>query len=152
MKAALRPPAIRPATAADLPAIRRLLEDNQLPTQDLEHSRPNFFVARDSATLLGAGAFETHGEAGLLRSVAVTTALRGAGLGRALVESVEAAARQKGLHELVLLTETAHDFFLRLGYVEVPRDQTPSAVRSSAEFRLLCPQSARCMSKRLDVG
>jgi N-acetylglutamate synthase-like GNAT family acetyltransferase len=112
---------------------------------------PVFFVARDGSTLLGAGGFEVHGESGLLRSIVVADWLRGSGLGRALVESVEAAARQRGLRELVLLTETAPDFFARLGYADIARESAPEAIRKSAEFSSLCPQSARCMSKRLDL-
>jgi homocysteine S-methyltransferase len=151
LRSALQPPAIRPAAAADLPDVRRLLDGNRLPTADLEHSLPVFFVARDGQALVGAGGFEVHGESGLLRSVVVADRLRGTGLGRSLVASVEAAARQRGLRELVLLTETAHDFFARLGYIDIARESAPDAVRHSAEFGSLCPQSARCMSKRLDV-
>jgi N-acetylglutamate synthase-like GNAT family acetyltransferase len=152
LSALLRTPAIRPATAADLPEIRGLLESSRLPTRDLPESRPAFFVARNDAGLVGAGGLEIHGDAGLLRSVAVGERLRGTGLGRALVEAVEAAARARGLRELVLLTETAPDFFSRLGYADIARDEAPAAIRGSVEFRSLCPQSARCMRKRLDVG
>jgi N-acetylglutamate synthase-like GNAT family acetyltransferase len=49
----------------------------------------------------------------------------------------------------VLLTETAETFFRRLGYTVIERDQAPSAVASSAEFRTLCPATAVCMTKRL---
>lgn len=151
LRAALLSPAIRRATAADLPDIRRLLAGNRLPTADLEHSRPLLFVARAGLTLVGAGGFEVHGEYGLLRSVVVADRMRGSGLGRTLVESAEAAARHQGLHGLVLLTETARDFFARLGYADIARESAPEAIRQSAEFKSLCPQTARCMSKRLDL-
>ena len=152
LSGALRAPVIRPACESDLPEILRLLEAGRLPARDLQQSRPLFFVARDRDRLAGAGGLEVHGDSGLLRSVVVTEALRGTGLGHALVEAVEAAARQRGLRELVLLTETAHDFFVRLGYADIARNEAPAAIRGSAEFRSLCPQSAACMRKRLDVG
>jgi homocysteine S-methyltransferase len=151
LKSALQPLAIRPANASDLPEIRRLLEGNRLPTADLSQSLPVMFIARDGPTLVGAGGFEVHGDAGLLRSVVVADRLRGTGLGRALVASVEAAARQQGLGALVLLTETARDFFARLGYVDIARETAPEAIRNSAEFTSICPQSAHCMSKQLDL-
>jgi homocysteine S-methyltransferase len=151
LRSALHSLAIGPATAADLPGIRRLLEGSRLPTADLEHSLPVLFVAREGPMLVSAGGFEVHGESGLLRSVVVADRHRGTGLGRALVESVEAYARQRGLRELVLLTETARDFFALLGYAEIARESAPEAIRQSAEFKSLCPQSARCMSKRLDL-
>jgi amino-acid N-acetyltransferase len=109
------------------------------------------FIARDGPTLVGTGGFEVHGDSGLLRSVVVADRRRGTGLGRALVASVEAAARQQGLGSLVLLTETARDFFARLGYVDIARETAPEAIRNSAEFTSICPQSAHCMSKRLDL-
>jgi homocysteine S-methyltransferase len=151
LRAALRRPEIRPATAQELPEIRRLLEDSALPTADLGHSDPAFFIAHDGARLVGVGGLEVHGDSGLLRSLVVVDRLRGTGLGRALVDTVESVARQRGLRDLVLLTETAQDFFARLGYADLARDAAPAAIRESAQFRLLCPGSAHCMSKRLDV-
>lgn len=152
LRTVLRPPPVRPATGADLPEILRLLERAGLPTRDLQQSSPEFLVAGDGAGVIGAAGLEIHGEAGLVRSVVVAKGLRGTGLGRSLVEGVESAARRHGLRELVLLTETAPEFFARLGYADIARDEAPTAIRGSAEFKSLCPQSARCMRKRLDVG
>jgi amino-acid N-acetyltransferase len=136
---------IRDARDSDLAGIRALLMRSALPTADLDRSRPWFVVVCDGAALVGVGGLEVHGATGLLRSVAVADSL-----GCALVESVEAAARQRGALELVLLTETARDFFARLGYDDIDRADAPEAVRNSAEFAALCPQTARCMLKRLD--
>ncbi len=143
------PVSIRDACEDDLTDIRRLLERNALPTADLAVSRPAFVVARTGDALLAAGGLESFGTAGLLRSVVVDEAHRGAGLGRALVLHIERAAADRGLTRLLLLTETARDFFLGLGYADIPRETAPEAVRGSAEFRALCPQSAHCMQKRL---
>jgi amino-acid N-acetyltransferase len=140
---------VHDAEDRELPAIQRLLEQAALPTLDLASSGPSFVVAREGALVVGAGGLEVHGTTGLLRSVVVADRRRGAGIGRALVEAVEAAAGRRGLRELVLLTETAHDFFAGLGYEDIGREQAPVPVRDSAEFRALCPASARCMMKRL---
>ena len=145
----LRKPVIEAAVDADLPAIRSLLEHNELPASDIADGQVVFLVAREGPLVVGAGGLEVHGKAGLLRSIVVADSRRGAGVGRAIVESVEAAARQRGVKELVLLTETVPNFFAGLGYTEIPRERAPVAVRDSAEFRSLCPQSARCMSKRI---
>jgi amino-acid N-acetyltransferase len=142
-------PAIREARDADLPEIRALVERCALPTSDFERSRPWFVVAREGAALVGAAGLEIHGATGLLRSVVVADKRRGARLGRLHVASVEAAARQRGLDELVLLTETAHDFFAGLGFRDIARADAPEAVRASAQFVTCCPQSAHCMAKRL---
>jgi N-acetylglutamate synthase-like GNAT family acetyltransferase len=141
---------IRAANGEDLAEIRRLLERHGLPTADLGTSRPWFAVAREGPELLAAGGLEVHGTTGLLRSIVVGESRRGTGLGRAVVERVESEARRRGLTELVLLTETARDFFARLGYADIARADAPESVRETAEFKALCPQSARCMLKRLD--
>ena len=144
--------AMQEADPGDMDEIRRLLERNGLPTADLDRSQPFFLVAREGETLLGAAGLEVYGTTGLLRSIVIADKRRGKGLGRGLVDSIEKAARKKGLQELVLLTETARDFFAKLGYADIARDRAPAAVRESAEFRSLCPQSASCMSKHLDAG
>ena len=149
LRDAVRRLAIRPATDADILQIRRLLKCSALPTSDLADARPEFVVAPEGTTLIGVAGIERHAGTGLLRSIAVCEAARGSGLGRSLVEAAEAAARAHGLRELVLLTETAHDFFARLGYADVPRERAPEDVKSTAQFRSLCPQSAQCMIKRL---
>lgn len=142
--------AVREADMGDIPEIRELLERNALPTTDLGSSEIHFVLARDGAALLGVGGLEVHGSTGLLRSIVVADRLRGTGLGRALVSHVETLARRRGVEELVLLTETAGAFFARLGYSDITRDRAPEPVRDSAEFKSLCPLSARCMLKRLE--
>ena len=142
--------AVRQADPSDIPGIRELLERNALPITDLGSSEIHFVVARDGAALLGAGGLEIHGSTGLLRSIVVADRVRGTGLGRTLVSHVETLAHQRGVEELVLLTETAGAFFARLGYADIERDHAPGSVRKSAEFKSLCPLSARCMQKRLE--
>ena len=137
------------ADARDMDEIRRLLERYCLPTADLNSSQPFFLVAREGRTLLGAAGLELYGTTGLLRSIVVADSRRGRGLGRELVDAIEQTARKRGLQELVLLTETARDFFAKLGYADIARDRAPPAVRESAEFQSLCPQSASCMRKPL---
>ncbi len=142
-------PLIRSATASDLEAIRALLGQDGLPASDLDTSRPEFVVACHGADLVGAGALERYGEAALLRSLVVEASWRGRGLGHRLVKSLERQARAAEVRELVLLTQTAEAFFARLDFQVIGREQAPTAVRSSSEFRTLCPASAVCMTKTL---
>ncbi len=140
---------IEPAAAGDFGAIRELLAQCRLPTADLERSGPWLIVARSGREIVAVGGLESFESTGLLRSIAVHPRLRGSGLGRALVDRLERKARDTGLSELVLLTETATPFFERLGYRVIERASAPRAVQDSEEFRSLCPQSASCLSKRL---
>jgi N-acetylglutamate synthase-like GNAT family acetyltransferase len=48
-----------------------------------------------------------------------------------------------------LLTTTARAFFDKLGYAAVDRAGVPGAIRATAQFSALCPDSATVMVKRL---
>jgi N-acetylglutamate synthase-like GNAT family acetyltransferase len=140
---------ISPAGPADRPAIEALLRSNGLPTEGLELALGSAVVGRDGGRIVGCAGVEVHGSTGLLRSVCVEPDHRGTGLGRRLVERAEAAAAAAGVAELFLLTETASDWFPRLGYAAGSRDVAPEALRESAEFRGACPVSAELLHKRL---
>jgi N-acetylglutamate synthase-like GNAT family acetyltransferase len=133
-----------PAEAKD-----RLAEAG-LPTADLDGGAATFFRLDDEAGPLGWGAYELHGRDALLRSVVVAAGRRRAGAGTELVTRILRAASADGARRAWLLTETAPDFFARLGFVPARRDRAPAAIRGSAEFSRLCPDSARCMALDLD--
>ena len=62
---------------------------------------------------------------GRLTAIVVETRARGAGLGRALVEAAEAAAREAGCDRIEVTSgkdrATAHAFYLALGFTDAPR-------------------------------
>jgi len=138
-----------PATAEDLIAIRALLERSGLPTSDLESARPEFALMREGDRVVAAGALQRFGSSALLRSVVVDSDRRGSGLGRAIVGELERLARTAQINRLVLLTQTAVEFFAREGYRVIERSRAPEDMQGSEEFRSLCPGSATCMEKSL---
>ncbi len=140
---------LRAAEPRDMEEIRALLERSGLPTADLARARPEFVVACEGTRIVGVGGLERFGEAGLLRSIAVAPDRRGAGIGPMIVGYLEKRALTSGLSELVLLTQTAKDFFEWQGYRVIERSQAPASVQHSEEFRSLCPSSAFCMAKRM---
>ena len=140
-------PLIRAASAADWPAIAALLEQSRLPLDGAADHLGNFLVADQEGRLLGVGGLEVHGDAALLRSLAV--AEPGHGLGSHLVRELVALARARGVHDVVLLTTTAAAFFPRFGFVSSTRDAVPAALHASAEFRGACPASAHVMALSL---
>jgi amino-acid N-acetyltransferase len=99
--------------------------------------------------LIAIAGLELHDGDGLLRSLLVLPEHRGRGLARELVQAQEAQARGLGLHRLVLLTETAADFFRALGYRDTERATLPDGLRASPQFANLCPASASCLSTTL---
>ena len=137
------------ASAEDLIAIRSLLEGAGLPTRDLATARPEFFAIRMDGSLVAAGALQRFGSAALLRSVVVSDDHRGMGLGRTIVLELERRAREARIERLILLTETAGEFFAARGYQVIERGAAPADMQQCEEFRSLCPSSATCMAKRL---
>jgi len=140
---------VHPASASDLIEIRALLESSGLPTSDLESARPEFVVIRENGRVIAAGALQRFGSSALLRSVIVAPGRRGGGLGQTIVNQLECVARAAQINRLVLLTQTAAEFFARHGYRVIERSTAPEDMQGSEEFRSLCPSSATCMGKRL---
>lgn len=140
---------LRAAAEEDLAVVRRLLEQAGLPTSDLATSKPKFTVLWDDGRIVGAGALEPFGSAALMRSVVVAGDRHGAGLGGIMVQELEKVARAARIGCLILLTQTAAEFFARHGYRIIERSDVPQDVQESAEFRSLCPASATCMMKVL---
>jgi amino-acid N-acetyltransferase len=141
---------VEPARPADFAAIVRLLQQAGLPSADLtpEHLR-HFLVMRDGDAIRAVVGMEVRGDAGLLRSLAVAADRRGGGLASALVDALEARARDLGIRTLYLLTTTAEGFFARRGYAPAERTSVPDVIQATPEFRGICPSSAACMAKPL---
>lgn len=143
---------IAPASAADLPQVRRLLEQHGLPLDGVGDLLATMVVAREAARVVGVAALEVYAEGGLLRSVAVDPGYRGRGLGHDLTEAVLRLARARGLDAVFLLTTTAERYFPRFGFQTIPRHDVPSSVQASVEFGSACPASAVVMRRRLTPG
>src|SRR5690242_12152881 len=118
---------IQRATAADAPAVERLLSEARLPLDGAAEALSLGVVAREGDRVVAAAAVERFGDDGLLRSVVVASDRQGTGLGRRIVAAAEDLARRDGIRDLYLLTETAVDWFPRLGYELVDRDTAPAA-------------------------
>jgi amino-acid N-acetyltransferase len=139
-------PALRAARPDDLPHVVALLSACGLPA--LEADDPfgdGYILAEDDGALVGVAGMEIHGDAGLLRSVAVAASARGRGLADALVRDRLDWASTRGASAVYLLTTTAADYFGRRGFVAVDRSEAPAPIRASREFKEICPSSATFM-------
>jgi amino-acid N-acetyltransferase len=133
--------------------VKRLLAASGLPASDLVPAHlEHFFGCGAAQSPTGVVGLELHGNAALLRSLAVAQDRRGAGCGKALVAEAERYARLQGVSELYLLTTTAERFFERLGYRRTMRDNAPAAIRGTQEFSTLCPSTAAFMVKLLPTA
>jgi amino-acid N-acetyltransferase len=137
---------IRPASAADLNAAKKLLENAGLPTADLTAERLALTAEKGDETQ-GLIGLESFGEVALLRSLVVAPEARGSGIGPALVTALETACACDGVTEMWLLTIDADVFFKKLGYAVRDRGDAPDVIRKTKEFSSLCPGDAVLMSK-----
>lgn len=143
-------PDFRPARPEDYPAIRALLIEEGLPSEDVAVGQVSrLHLAVQDGELLACAGLELYGSDALLRSVAVAKCARQNGLGRALVGIAERDAFAIGVSRLFLLTTTAAGYFTALGYERFDRRLAPGSLQSSSQFSLLCPASATCMTKNL---
>ena len=140
----LKPTLIQDAIA--LEKLQKFLQANKLPHEDVKADGNIFIGYYDEAgNIIGSGGLELYATSALLRSLAVSQNHRGKNLGKKIVDDLLQTARDLDIQSIFLLTETAHDFFLRKGFVDISRENVPLPVKSSSEFAFVCPVSAACM-------
>lgn len=140
---------IRQARLEDKECITLLLSGFKLPLDGLEGSRM-WVLQESNGSVQGVAGLEVWEGKGLLRSVAVNKNLQNRGYGSSLVEYVINEAKKNGIHELLLLTTTAPDFFRKLGFKEDYRENVTGSITNSTEFEGACPKTAILM--RLSFG
>ena len=143
---------VRRAAEQDWPAIEGLLKANGLPLAGARGHLDTCVVAVEHEQLVATAGIEVYGDAGLLRSVAVTPAQHRRGAGSLVVDAVLADAASRGLRTLYLLTTTAVEYFERRGFTQRPRASAPAALADPEEFRGACPASATFMALALPEG
>jgi amino-acid N-acetyltransferase len=141
---------IEAASHGDIDEIEALLMGRGLPTAGLRDQFPAAYaIAIDLGVIVGCAGLETYGDVGLLRSIAVSAHRLSQGIGRALVANRVDTAKVQKLDAVYLLTTTASDYFLELGFVVADRAQVPALLAASPEFASACPASASCLSLAL---
>lgn len=129
-----------------LAEIVRLLRASNLPHKDIVLGDNLFFSYHDQhGTLIGSAGLEFYSKFALIRSIAVPETHRNKSIGREIVKHMISKAKEKAILEVYLLTETAHDFFLKNGFQDIARDLVPSEIKESGEFSSVCPASASVM-------
>lgn len=143
-------PTLRNAADSDWEPVATLLQSANLPLDGAHDHFRNFVVATRDDEIVGCAGLERYGGVGLLRSVAVTEALRGTGLGKQLTQQVLDQARANGVKQVILLTETAPAFFPKFGFQTITRAEVPAPALESVEFKTACCESAVVMTVRLN--
>lgn len=138
---------LKQLTREDFSALQALLKQANLPTNDLNNTRHIFIGAFENDILIGSAGLEINGHYGLIRSVVSTR--KKLGTGKLLVQKIEKLASENEIKDLFLLTESAANFFEKLGYTISDRQKVPNELLVNPQFTQLCPSSAICMSKTL---
>ncbi len=135
---------IRRATLKDLPQIIGLLAKVGLPVEGVAEHLKHFFVSEYNGDFVGVCGLQISNNMGLLRSTAVVSGFRNQGVGRMLVNASFEYAKELGLRELYLLTETRKDYFSNLSFKVIPRESIPEDLQKTREFLEICTE-ADCM-------
>jgi len=133
------------AQKIDTEAISRLLESSKLPFSDIRESQVKFIVAKENDKIVGCIGLEIYGTEGLLRSFAVENNYRNRGIGKDLYNSLLAYSTENHISTLHLLTNTAREYFSKVGFMVANRSKAPETISKSSEFGSLCPSSATYM-------
>ncbi len=142
--------AVDRAEPPDRETIVRLLVASDLPTEDLDGEwHESYLVVRDDEAVAGIVGLEMLGRIGLIRSLATSPTHRRRGVASALLTAAETRAADRGLEMVFALTVTAEAFLSKRGFEAVDRTTVPEGIRTTAEFRELCPETAVCLRKRI---
>lgn len=133
----------------DLAQLEALLRFNHLPAQDCAGQANIFYGIFEAGELVAAGGLEAAANDALLRSVVVQERLRSRGLARKICEHLIAQALSDGRKTIYLLTETAENYFEKLGFEQITRSQVPAAIAATRQFTSLCPDTASCLKMSL---
>ncbi|MDI9246427.1 arsenic resistance N-acetyltransferase ArsN2 [Marinobacter sp. CHS3-4] len=134
-------------------ALVELLNRSALPTSDINQPGSIYFYGcHQRGKLIGCVGIQICETVAMLRSLATQEEVRKFGLGQALVKHAELNASLMGIEALYLLTTTAAEFFERLGYRHLCRQQAPAVIRETTQFSELCPSTSSFMRKLFIKG
>jgi amino-acid N-acetyltransferase len=141
------------ATITDEKEMRKLLSLCQLHTDDINREQlKHFILAKKDRNIVGVIGLEIDNKIGLLRSLAVDPSFRLKGIGKLLSERIIAYSYQLALNEIFLFTKDADKYFEILGFKKIKREDLSSQICESTLFKEYCPDTALCMSKKINNG
>ena len=116
---------------------------------DLYESLRDFVVAEQKGKVVGCGALAIQwDDLAEIKSLVVTDACQGRGVGRRLVRACLAEARRLGIGRVFALTMTPA-FFEGIGFGQVPRESLPHKVWADC---VRCPKFPDCDEEAVDIA
>lgn len=149
------PVLIRGAIAADIDAIHQLVGDAARTTSVLPRTRDSIFehlqsfvVAEQGSDLVGCGSLAVFTRTlAEIKSLVVSPALRGQGLGVRIVAGLVEQARTLGIRRVFALTDNVR-FFARCGFREVSKASLPHKVWNEC---IRCPKFLNCEEDAVEL-
>lgn len=135
----------------DLTAIKKILQDSNLPVVDIVFGKQDFLVAWVDSEIVGSIALERYEKNAILRSFAVKEAFRNQKIGELLYKNVISYCKENGIEQLYLLTTTPDQYFKKLGWEVIDRTEVPEEISLSTEFSSVCPSISICMNLKIKL-
>ncbi len=129
--------------------IKQLLEDNKLPTSDLDSGSIDFITRKSEGKVIACIGIEKYGSDALVRSFVVDEPFKNQGVGTDLLNELIRQCQMEGILQLHLLTTTAKEYFLKQGFVIASRNRAPETILTTNEFKDLCPDSAVYLTRTI---
>lgn len=140
---------LKKAEKSDIQIIKSILEENSLPNEDINTEIMDLFLINEESNLIGTIGLERFKNVALLRSMAIIEEYRNKGYGKVVFSRILEIAKAYKIEEIYILTCSAKNFFINLGFKEIERDLAPENIKSSNQFANLCPQSASFLKFKL---
>lgn len=139
---------IRKASIADVQTISALISDHAERDRmlfrsmaDIYENLQTFMVAQENEKVVGCCAVQViWSDLAEIKSLAVDESCHGKGIGKALVNAAVDEAATMGVTSVFALT-LATDFFLKLQFKIVPKEELPMKVWSDCAY---CPKQQNC--------
>jgi len=141
---------IKQATEREFDAIKKLLDDNNLPTTDIYQDNIQLFIGLIDDKIMSVIGLEKYKNVGLLRSLAVTDLFKNQQVGSRLIRHIVDLCASEHIDKIYLLTTTAEKYFVKFGFTKIERIEAPDILKQTREFKDICPVSAVLMYKSLN--
>ena len=141
---------IQQATEREFDAIKKLLDNNNLPTTDIYQDNIQLFIGLIDDKIMSVIGLEKYKNVGLLRSLAVTDLFKNQQVGSRLIRHIVDLCASEHIDKIYLLTTTADKYFVKFGFTKIERIEAPDILKQTREFKDICPVSAVLMYKSLN--
>ncbi|MCB0506201.1 MAG: GNAT family N-acetyltransferase [Cyclobacteriaceae bacterium] len=140
----------RPTRSTELPHLESLLNAHKLCFNDLESQGVELFSVTKDNKPVGYFGYEVFGENALFRSFIVVPEEQGKNYGVHIWNMAKEQLKERKVKHVYLLTNTATDFFAKVGYTLFERAQVPESIAQTSEFVTFCPSDSICMRYEIE--